>query len=186
MEQLRLNDEIFVDLSDPVVRKKHIDKISKEIIKATQIREQIDTLYKTLNKTTVQAPKERVIIHRPRDVSDLMEPMMNNLSHEELWTILLNTRNYVMIVVKIYQGNVSSSQVRIGEVLRPSVIYNAPALVIVHNHPSGDPSPSPEDISLTKTIRSACKLFDLDLLDHIIIGVSGQFTSLKEKGYGFD
>ena len=98
--------------------------------------------------------------------------------------MLLNTKNEVRAVQELYIGNVNSSVVRVAEVLRPAMRENCPSIIMVHNHPSGDPTPSPEDILITTQVRSGGETMDIELLDHIIIGGQG-FLSLKEKGLGF-
>ena len=109
---------------------------------------------------------------------------MSLLEQEYLRVIVLNTRNQVLEIAELYQGSVNSSQVRIAEILRPAVQQMAPAMIVVHNHPSGDSSASPEDIALTRSLVEAGKLLDIEILDHLIIG-KGSFTSLKEKRLGF-
>jgi DNA repair protein RadC len=101
--------------------------------------------------------------------------------------ILLDTRNRAKSLVALYKGSVNSSQVRVAEVFRQAIIENAVALLICHNHPSGDITPSPDDISLTRAIAQAGHLLDILLLDHIIVsGMSApSFISLKERGVGF-
>ena len=103
-----------------------------------------------------------------------------------LRVLLLNTRNQVVARRTIYIGTVNSSAVRPAEVLRPAIRENAPSIIVAHNHPSGDPTPSPEDISVTRDLVAAGKLMDIELLDHLVIGHGGRFTSLKEKRLGFD
>jgi DNA repair protein RadC len=127
---------------------------------------------------------ERPIVNSPADAAALVQHEMSLLEQEYLKVIVLNTRNHVLDIVEITHGSVNSSQVRIAEVLRPAVERNAPAIIVVHNHPSSDPTPSPDDIKITQTIREAGKLMDIDLLDHIIIA-KDQYTSLKEKRMGF-
>jgi DNA repair protein RadC len=90
----------------------------------------------------------------------------------------------VLGVREVYKGNVNSAVVRVAEVLRPAVRENCPAIVIVHNHPSGDPTPSPEDVLVTRRIRTSAELMDIEVLDHVIVGASS-FVSLKDKGLGF-
>jgi len=98
--------------------------------------------------------------------------------------ILLNTRNYVIKVVILYRGSLNSSQVRVGEIFRPAIKHNAAAFIVVHNHPSQDCSPSPDDVTLTAAIHKASKLLDIGFLDHLIIGGSS-FISLNRRGLGF-
>lgn len=133
----------------------------------------------------LQDPVEnRPTIHSPADAAALVQHEMGLLEKEHLRVMLLNIRNQVLDVVEIYQGSVSSAQVRIAEVLRPAVQRMAPALIVLHNHPSQDPSPSPDDVALTRSLIQAAKLLDLDLLDHLVI-CQHRFVSLKERGLGF-
>ena len=110
---------------------------------------------------------------------------MSLLEQEHLRVVLLDTRNFVQRIVTVYIGSLNSAVVRVGELFRPAVKDNAAALIIAHNHPSGDPSPSPEDIRVTREVVKAGQLLDIQILDHIIIG-RGRFVSLKERGLGFD
>jgi DNA repair protein RadC len=128
---------------------------------------------------------EPVVIHSPEDAADLVQYEMSALTQEELRVIILNTRNHVIKVVTIYKGSLNSSQVRIGEIFRPAIKHNAAAIIVVHNHPSSDPSPSLDDQALTASIVKAGKLLDIELLDHLIIG-SNRFISLNRRGLGFD
>ena len=126
------------------------------------------------------------VIACPQDVANIVAPEMGDLVQEQLRVLMLNTRNRVLGQTVVYQGTVNSSAVRPAEVLRQAIIENAPAIIMVHNHPSGDPTPSPEDVAVTRDLIAACKLMDIELLDHIVIGAGGRFTSLKEKRLGFD
>jgi DNA repair protein RadC len=107
------------------------------------------------------------------------------LEQEHLRLILLDTRNHVLSTPTIYVGSLNTSVLRVGELFRSAIKENAAALIVVHNHPSGDPAPSPEDVRVTSQIVSAGQLLDIDVLDHIIIGQQ-RFVSLKERGLGFD
>jgi DNA repair protein RadC len=99
--------------------------------------------------------------------------------------ILLDQRNRVLDTVEVYRGSVNSAQVRIAEVLKPAVARMAPSIIVVHSHPSGDPTPSPEDVAVTRAIVQGGKLLDITTLDHLIIGQAGKWVSLKERGLGF-
>ncbi len=128
--------------------------------------------------------EERPVVSSPADAAALVQHEMSLLEQEYLKVMVLNTRNHVLDILEITHGSVNSSQVRVAEVLRPAVERNAPAIIVVHNHPSGDPTPSPDDIKITQAIREAGRLMDIELLDHIVIG-KGSFVSLKEKHLGF-
>ncbi|NJD66850.1 MAG: hypothetical protein FIB00_16700 [Chloroflexi bacterium] len=116
----------------------------------------------------------------PRDVYELVRPEMEHLVQEQARVILLDTRCHVLDVVLVYQGNVNSTSFRAAELLRDAVIRNAPSLVLVHNHPSGDPEPSPPDIKRTKELIKAGELLDIEISDHVIVGRDG-FVSLMER-----
>jgi len=102
-----------------------------------------------------------------------------------LRVLLLNTRNQVLDIVEIYHGSLNSSMVRIAEIFKPAIRKNAASILLAHNHPSGDPAPSPDDIAVTRAIIEAGKLLDIEVLDHLVIG-QGRFVSLKERRLAFD
>ncbi|MCA9961658.1 MAG: DNA repair protein RadC [Anaerolineales bacterium] len=131
------------------------------------------------------APQERPRVTSPSDAANLLMSEMMFLEQEHLRLILLDTRNRVLNTPTIYIGSLNTSVVRIGELFRAAIKENAAAFIVAHNHPSGDPSPSPEDVNVTKQIVQAGKLLDIELLDHIIIGHQ-RYVSLKERGLGFD
>ena len=133
---------------------------------------------------TAAARKKRPVIHNPKDAADLVMYEMMAFTQENLWVILVDTRNRVMSIEKIYRGSLNSSMVRVGELFKAAVQRSAASVLIVHNHPSGDPSPSPEDVALTRAAIQAGKLLDIEVLDHLVIG-AGKFVSLKERGLAF-
>ncbi len=120
-------------------------------------------------------------INCPEDVRRLLGPEMAPLAQEQLRVLLLNTKNMVVGQRVIYQGNVNSAIVRPAEVLRPAVMEAVPSIIISHNHPSQDPTPSPEDAAITRELAQAGKLLGIELLDHVVIG-GDKFVSLKERG----
>lgn len=132
-----------------------------------------------VSETTVERP----CIHSPADAANLIQYEMSTLEQEELWVLLLNTRNRVMEIEKLYRGSLNSSQVRVGEIFKAAIRRNAAALIVVHNHPSGDPVPSPDDVAITRAIVEAGQLVDIQLLDHLVIGHHG-WVSLKERSLG--
>ena len=117
----------------------------------------------------------------PQDVYSLLGPEMAPLAQEQLRVLLLNIKNEVVGQRVVYQGNVNSSMVRAAEVLRPAVMEAVPSIIVCHNHPSQDPTPSPEDRAITRELAQAGKLLGIELLDHVVIG-GKRFVSLKERG----
>ena len=124
-------------------------------------------------------------INSPADAAALVQYDMSLLDHEQLRVMLLNTRNKVIDTVTIYRGSVNSSQVRVGEVFKAAISRNAPAIIIIHNHPSQDPTPSPDDVAVTRALVAAGKLLDIDVLAHLVVG-GLRYISLKERGLGFN
>jgi DNA repair protein RadC len=129
-------------------------------------------------------PEERVVVRSPRDVAGLLQTEMSLLSQESLRVVLLNTKNQVMRIHEVYHGNVSSALVRPSEVYREAVRDNAPQIIAVHNHPSGDSTPSSDDVAVTADLVRAGDLLEIELLDHIVFG-HGTWISMKERKLGF-
>ena len=148
--------------------------------KAAQIKAAIE-----LGRRLQSSPaEERPSIGSPAQAADLVKYDMQALEQESLRVILLDTRNQVLDIREIYRGSVNTAQVRAADVFKPAVRNNATALIVVHNHPSGDPTPSPDDVAVTRELISAGELIDVKVLDHIIIG-RGRHVSMKERGLGF-
>ena len=135
-------------------------------------------------RISIADPKEKPVINSPSDVANLVQYEMSALEVEQLRVLLLDTRNRVQYSRTICTGSVNQSQVRVSEVFRDAVRNQISSIILIHNHPSGDATPSPDDVSLTRAIVQAGKLLDITVLDHIIIGRK-QFVSLKERGLGF-
>jgi DNA repair protein RadC len=148
--------------------------------KAAQIKAAIELGYRLKTET----PDERPTINSPADAAALVQHEMSVLEQEHLRVLLLDTRNHVLDTVEVYKGSLNSSQVRVGEVFKAAIRRSAAAVIVVHNHPSGDPTPSPDDVAVTRAFVQAGKLLDVELLDHLIIG-QGSWVSLKERGLGF-
>jgi len=144
-----------------------------------RIREALDAL-----ELVAHDKVEREGITSPDDVAALMLPKAHGLEQEYLWVLTLNTRNVVINVHEIYHGSLNTSLIRVGELFREAIRDNAAAIIVCHNHPSGDPTPSPEDISVTKAIIEAGNLLDVTVLDHIVLGMP-RFTSLKAQNLAF-
>jgi len=128
----------------------------------------------------MQANNEKYQIKSPQDAANLVMPEMLYLDHEQMRILILDTKNQVIENISRYQGTVNSSVLRAAEIFRPAIIRNCPGIIVCHNHPSGDPTPSPEDISVTEQLVEAGKVLDIELVDHIVIG-SQRFVSLKER-----
>lgn len=129
-------------------------------------------------------PEERPYVRSPQDVMNLLGGEMSLLDQEHLRVLLINTRNQVLAIREVYRGSVSAAQVRVAEIFRDAIRQNAPSLIMVHNHPSGDPSPSPDDLSLTKQVVAAGQMLQVEVLDHIVIG-DKRLVSFKAQGLAF-
>ena len=133
----------------------------------------------------VESPDERAQIRSPADAANLVMTEMGLLEQEQLRVMLLDTKNRVLATKTVYKGSLNTSLIRVGELFREAIRANCASLIVLHNHPSGDPTPSPEDVAVTRQIVDAGKLLDVDVLDHLVIGRQ-RFVSLKERGLGFD
>ncbi|MQG32674.1 MAG: JAB domain-containing protein [SAR202 cluster bacterium] len=131
------------------------------------------------------ASEERLTISTSQDAANLVSGEMGSLDQEHLRVILLNTRNEVLSTEEVYVGNVNSSVVRPAEVFRPAVRNNVPSLIVVHNHPSGNPAPSDDDIAITKDLVASGKTLGIEVLDHLVIGSGNRYVSMNENGQGF-
>jgi DNA repair protein RadC len=151
-----------------------------KLAKAAQIKAAIELG----RRLVLESPEDKPTVHSPADAAAMVQYEMSALQQEELRVMLLDTRNRVQFIETVYRGSVNSSQVRIAEVFKAAIRRNATNLIVIHNHPSGDPTPSPDDVAITRAILQAGELLDVKLLDHIIVG-SGRFVSLKERGLGF-
>lgn len=126
---------------------------------------------------------DRPIVHTATDAARLVLEM-GSLRQEQVRIILLDNARRVIAIPTVYIGTLNTSVLRVAEIFREAITRNSPALILAHNHPSGDPSPSPEDIELTRTLVAAGHLLDIQVLDHLIIG-QPRWVSLKEMGLGF-
>lgn len=131
--------------------------------------------------------QDRPLIKSPSDAANILIPEMAGLEQEEMHALALNTKNRVIGSSLVYRGSLHTTVIRVGELFRDAVRLNAAAVVIAHNHPSSDPSPSPEDLACNRELVQAGKLLDCDVLDHLIIGHGGEhnWISMKERGIGF-
>jgi DNA repair protein RadC len=136
-------------------------------------------------RLVVESPEERAQIRSPSDAANLVMSEMSLLPQEHLRVMLLDTKNRVLATPTVYVGSLNTSLIRVGELFREAIRANCASLIVLHNHPSGDPIPSPEDVAVTQQIVEAGRLVDVEVLDHLIIGRQ-RFVSLKERGLGFN
>lgn len=136
-------------------------------------------------RSVAEWPAERWSVRAPRDVADRLMPQMAHLEREELRVLLLNAKNVVLRQHTVYQGNVSAALVRVAELFRDAVRSHAAGVIVVHNHPSGDPEPSPDDLHLTAEAIAAGRLLDIPLLDHVVVARDA-YVSLRDRGVAFD
>ncbi|HID86612.1 MAG TPA: JAB domain-containing protein, partial [Anaerolineae bacterium] len=148
--------------------------------KVTQIKAALELGRRLL----VASPQERPQVRSPADAANLLMMEMSLLAQEQMRVILLDSKNRVLATPTVYQGSLNTSLIRVAELFREAVRENCAAIIVVHNHPSGDPTPSPEDVRVTEQIAAAGKLLDIEVLDHLIIGQQ-RYVSLKERGLGF-
>ena len=125
------------------------------------------------------------MVRAPGDIATRLLGQFQGKEQEELHVILLNTKNRVIRQQCVYIGNISSALARVGELFREAVRDNAAGLILVHNHPSGDPTPSPDDLHLTAEVLAAGRLLDVQVLDHIVLGADS-YVSLRDRGVSFD
>jgi DNA repair protein RadC len=129
--------------------------------------------------------EDRPKVRSPADAAHLLMTEMSLLEQEHLRLVLLDTKNQVLSIPTVYVGSLNTTLIRVGELFRYALRENCAALIVVHNHPSGDATPSPEDVLVTRKIVEGGKMLDIEVLDHLVIG-RGRFVSLKERGLGFD
>ena len=139
-------------------------------------------------RVTAQPTEQRPQIRGAADAAELLIPQMCRLEQEQFKLILLDTRMYVIDLVTLYVGSVNEQVIRVAEVFREAIRHNATAIVLAHNHPTSDVSPSPEDLSTSRAIINAGRLLNVEVVDHLIISGRGQhaFYSMKEHGVAFD
>jgi DNA repair protein RadC len=149
-------------------------------VKAVQIKAAIE-LGRRLNESV---PNDQQTISSPEQAAQLVRYQMQASEQEELRVLLLDTRNHLLDNVQIYRGSTNTAQVRPGDIFKHAVRKNATAIIVIHNHPSGDPTPSPDDVAVTRELVQAGELMGVKVLDHIVIG-QGRHVSMKERGLGF-
>ena len=132
-----------------------------------------------------ESPEERFQIRNPADGAHILIPLIGRKEQEHFVVLYMDTRNRVTDREILYKGSLNTSLVRIAEVFRSAVRRNCAAIIVAHNHPSGDPKPSPEDIALTRRLVQAGKLLEIEVLDHFVVG-NQRYVSMREQALGFD
>ena len=130
------------------------------------------------------SPEDRFVVRSPADAAQFLIAEMAHLEQEHFRILYLDTRNRLLGVETIYVGSLNASYIRVSEVFRDAVKRSCAAIIVAHNHPSGDPTPSPEDVEVTRRLVAAGELLDIEVLDHLVIGRQ-RFVSLRERGLGF-
>ena len=136
-------------------------------------------------RLALEGDEARPTVTSPGDIARLLHAEMELLQQEELRLLVLDTKHHVLSATTLYRGSVNSAPARVAEVFREAVRHNAFAVAVAHNHPSGDPAPSPDDIALTTALVAAGKLLDIDVLDHVVFG-HGRYVSMREQRLGFE
>lgn len=144
---------------------------------------QIQAALELGRRIAIATPEERPQVRSAHDAYMLLADM-GNLEQETLRVLLLDTRGRVLAIPTIYIGSVNTTLVRPAEIFREAIRRNAVSMIVAHNHPSGDPTPSPEDIALTRDLVAAGQLLSIEVLDHLIIGQQ-RYVSLREHGVAF-
>lgn len=121
-------------------------------------------------------------ISTPEDVVAVCGPQLRGLDREHFWTLALNTKNRLLRIIEVSVGSLSASIVHPRELFKDAVRLSAASVVVVHNHPSGDPTPSGADIQLTRRLVKAGDVLGIEVLDHVVIGASGEHSSLRDLG----
>ena len=127
------------------------------------------------------ATLEPTIIRRPEDTLPVLEAELSELAYERFIALALSTKNHVIAILPVSSGSLNASIVHPRELFQRAILANAASIIVCHNHPSGDPTPSPEDIALTRKLVEAGQLLDIPILDHVILGY-GKYSSFKEMG----
>lgn len=128
-----------------------------------------------------QATQTRPVVRSSHDVKEHMMPRLRYEQQEKFYVLPLSTKNHVLAEREVSVGSLNASIVHPRELFRAALDYAAASVILVHNHPSGDPNPSREDIDITRRLVEAGNLLEIPVLDHVIIG-DGKYVSLKDKG----
>jgi DNA repair protein RadC len=184
LDALQFAQRLLVDaggwqglLRSPVAELQHRHGLTEA--KAARIKAAL-----AIGQRSLKQPPQRVQISSPADIATLLMARIGHEEQEHLCVAVLSTKNYLIRLVTVYVGTINSSSVRICEVFKEALRLNAASIIVAHNHPSSDPSPSPEDLAVTRQLVEAGQLLGIDVLDHLVIG-QGRWVSLRERWLGF-
>jgi DNA repair protein RadC len=135
------------------------------------------------SRLMAEPPEEKYQIRAPSDAAHVLMSMLSNKPREQFVVLALDTRNQILHQEILYSGTLNSSVVRTAEVFAIALEHNAASIFVAHNHPSGDPSPSPEDVAITRRLVEAGKLLGVEVLDHLVIG-QNRYISMRERSLG--
>lgn len=182
--KLREAMAVYVDLDKLRLLANSAPNCLAESLKQSEAETPSEAIAMLMAIRAVLTPTERTQIKEPSQIAALLMADMGHLDQEELRVILLSTKMRVVKIETLYRGTVNTANVRVAEIFKEAVRQNCPQIIVCHNHPSGDPTPSPEDVLVTRNIVDAGSILEIDVLDHVIIG-RGKWVSLKERGLGF-
>lgn len=145
----------------------------------------METIYEIqrIKQVVSEIETNKYIIRSPEDGADIARQFIGDDDREVFFVMCLNTKNHVIAVHRAHVGSLNASIVHPRDVFKAAIMNNSASIVVSHQHPSGDPQPSQEDIHITRRLTEAGRILGIELLDHIIIGDNNKKVSLKERGY---
>jgi len=179
---MALRDNDAVSILDRFQNLRAMEEASVEDIAAAGITEEQAATLKAaieLGRRCLTERRSKVYIQSARDIYDMMGHEMGRLDREQIRVVMLDTRNGVIAVETVAIGTINSCIGHPREIFKNAIVRSAASIIIVHNHPSGDPAPSPEDLSLTKRLIEVGKFLGIEVLDHVVIG-DGCYCSIKD------
>jgi DNA repair protein RadC len=149
---------------------------------AKPVRKKFAPIYRVALVRESKVEVEQYVIYAPANVAKIAFEMFKDTDREEMLVILLDTKNKVIGVNTVAVGILNSCLIHPANVFKPAILCNAASIILAHNHPSGDPTPSPDDRRVTQQIYEAGQILGIELLDHLVIGDNERFVSLKSSG----
>lgn len=166
----------------PALEKLSVEELSKVEGVGPAAASAVKAALEIGRRMMIATPMTELQVRSPADAYAAAADEMTFQERERVMVLVLDTRNRVMHREVVYKGSVNTVLTRAAEVFKPAIQRISPAIVVLHNHPSGDTTPSPEDVVFTRSLVEAGKLLDIEVLDHLVVG-NGSFTSMKERGF---